>query len=166
MSRTAYTAAARALEAAAVLSPRGGDRLRRTVGAGRARRGGCESALSAALLEQAVALAPDPATRAQVQQLRGATMFFTCPVSDTFSMLVAEAERVQPHDRRLAAAMLCTASNVSVMGGELYRAEEIARRAVSLAADHPEAAGRRWWTSPTARSWGSASRPRSRRGCR
>ena len=141
LSRTAYAAAARALEAAAVLSPRDGDRLRRTVGAGRALWLGGDPARAAALLEQAVVLAPDPATRAQVQQLRGATMFFTCPVSDTFAMLVAEAERVQPHDRRLAAGMLCTASNVSVMGGELYRAEEIARRAVTLAEEHPEAAG-------------------------
>src|SRR5262249_7565170 len=122
LSRTAYVAAARAMEAAAILSPSDGDRLRRTLPAGRARRAGGGAARAAALLEQAVPLAADPVTRAQVQHLRGATMFFTCPVSDTFSMLVAEAERVEPHHRGLAAAMLCTASNVSVMGGELYRA--------------------------------------------
>ena len=58
---------------------------------------------------------------------------FTRPVSETQAMLVAEAERVQPHDHARAAAMFATASLACILVGDLERAGECARRADAVA---------------------------------
>ena len=69
-----------------------------------------------------VELATDPAVRADLQQLRCAATMFTRPVSETHAMLIAEAERVQPHDRARAAAMFATASLACILLGDFERA--------------------------------------------
>ena len=71
--------------------------------AGRALWLGGESRRAAALLESVVELATDPAVRADLQQLRCAATMFTRPASETYATLIAEAERVQPHDPARAA---------------------------------------------------------------
>ncbi len=135
LARSAYGVAGRALEAAATLSPTDAARLGRMIAAGRAIWLGGEPTRAARVLEAAAQLATDPAVRAQIQQLRAQAMFFTHPVSETLSVLLTEAERVQGQDPLLAAQMLCTASNVSVMAGDIERAEQMAVDAMSLAGD-------------------------------
>ena len=135
LGRSAYGAAGRALEAAAALSPDEAGRLRRLTGAGRAIWLGGEPARAARVLETAAELAGDPVVRAQVQQLRAQAMYFTYPVAETHSMLVTEAGRVAGREPSLAAQMLCTASNVSIMAGDVARAEELALEAMRMVDD-------------------------------
>lgn len=135
LTRSAYGVAASALQAAATLSPDDAGMLRRTIGAGRAIWLGGEPARAARVLETAAELAQDPVLRAQVQHLRAQAMFFTHPVAQTHSMLVAEADRVADRDPLLAAQMLCTAANVSVMAGDVARAEETAQVAMRMVGD-------------------------------
>ena len=97
-----------------------------------------------------------------MQQLRAQAMYFTYPVAETHSMLVTEAGRVADRDPLMAALMLCTASNVSIMAGDVERSEQMALEAVRMVGgdDGP----RRSW--PRSRS--EACRPcgaTSRTGC-
>lgn len=135
LGRSAYGAAARALEASATLSSDDTGRLRRTILAGRALWLGGEPARAARVLETAAELAPDPVVRAQVQQSRALAMYFTNPVTETRSMLVTEAARVADRDPLVAARLLCIASNVSTMAGDVMRAEDMARRAMRMVGD-------------------------------
>jgi DNA-binding CsgD family transcriptional regulator len=130
-ARSAYAAAASAFQAAALLSPGDEDRVRRTMGAGRALWLAGEGERAAALLGSVLDLAAEPAARADLQQLRGLAMFFTSPVSETYAMLVAEADRVEPHDRARASGLLETAALTCFMAGDLVRADEMARRALA-----------------------------------
>ena len=82
-ARSAYAAAASAFQAAALLSPGDDDRVRRTMGAGRALWLAGEGERAAALLESVLDLAAEPAARADLQQLRGLAMLFASPVSET-----------------------------------------------------------------------------------
>jgi DNA-binding CsgD family transcriptional regulator len=132
-ARRAYAAAARAFQAAALASPGDEDRLRRTMSAGRALWLAGEGERAAALLDSVLDLAAEPVARADLQQLRGLAMFFVSPVSETYEMLVAEADRVEPHDRARAAALLETAALTCFMAGDLASADEIARRALARA---------------------------------
>ncbi len=129
LERSAYAAAARAFEAAAVLSVADTDRLRRMIGAGRALWLSGDPDRAGTVLAGALELVTDPLARAQIQMLRGATMLFTRPVAETFSLLVAEAERVEPVNPQLAAEMLSIATMVCFMAGDPARAEAVARRA-------------------------------------
>lgn len=139
-TRSAYSAAAGAFEAAAAVSTHDDDRLRRLTGAGRALVLAGEPARAADLLADALPLASDPLARADMQQLRGAAMLFTRPIPETYGLLVAEAERVAPHNRSLAAAMLTNAALGSFMAAEVPRAERTARRALDVAPDGTPAA--------------------------
>ena len=130
-ARSAYAAAARAFQAAAVLSVGDNDRVRRTIGAGRALWLAGEGKRAAALLESVLDLAAEPAARADLQQLRGLAMLFASPVSETYAMLVAEADRVEPHDTSRASALRATAALVSFMAADHAGADEIARRALA-----------------------------------
>ena len=98
LARSAYAAAGGALQAAATLSPGDDDRVRRTIGAGRALWLGGESERAAAVLEGVLDLAVEPRARADVQQFRAAALLFMRPLSETSALLVAEVERVRPHD--------------------------------------------------------------------
>ena len=130
-ARSAYAAAARAFQAAAVLSVGDDDRVRRTIGAGRALWLAGEGKRAAALLESVLDLAAEPAARADLQQLRGLAMLFASPVSETYAMLVAEADREEPHDMSRASALRATAALVSFMAADHAGADEIARRALA-----------------------------------
>jgi DNA-binding CsgD family transcriptional regulator len=134
LTRSAYGAAASALEAAVVLSPRDEEKVRRAIGAGRALWLNGESRRAAAILQNALQWTSDPSTRASLQHLRGLAMFFTFPVSETLSTLIAEADRVERDVPLQAAQLLATASNACVMGADLRRAEDIAERASRLVA--------------------------------
>jgi DNA-binding CsgD family transcriptional regulator len=130
-ARSGYAAAASAFQAAALLSPGGDDRVRRTMGAGRALWLAGEGERAATLLESVLDLAAEPAARADLQQLRGLAMLFTSPVSETHAMLVAEADRVEPHDRARASALRATAAFTCDMAGDFAGAVEMARRALA-----------------------------------
>jgi DNA-binding CsgD family transcriptional regulator len=130
-ARSAHAAAGRALQAAALLSPVDEDRLRRTVSAGRALWLAGEGARAAALLEGVLDLASEPAVRADLQELRGRSMLFVSPASETYAMLVAEADRVEPHDQARASALRASAALTCFMAGDLAGADEIARRAMA-----------------------------------
>jgi DNA-binding CsgD family transcriptional regulator len=132
-ARSAYAAAASAFQTAALLSPGDEDRVRRTVGAGRALWLAGEGERAAALLESVLDLAAEPTARADLQELRGLVMLFASPVSETYAMLVAEADRVEPHDGARAATLLATAALTCFMAGDLAGADEIARRALARA---------------------------------
>jgi ATP/maltotriose-dependent transcriptional regulator MalT len=110
---------------------RHGPAERRTMGAGRALWLAGQGERAAALLDSVLDLAAGPAARADLQQLRGLAMFFTSPVSETYAMLVAEADRVEPHDRARASALRATAAFTSDMAGDLVGAVEMARRALA-----------------------------------
>ena len=141
LERSAYGVAASAFETAAGLSPDVADRLRRTIGAGRAFWLGGDPDRAVNRLEGAVGLATDPVARAELQLLRGAAMVFTRPVAATYSLLVAEADRIEHIDRPLASQLLSAATMVCFMAGEPQRAETTARRAVLLSGPDAGAAG-------------------------
>ena len=88
---------------------------------------------AAAPLESVLDLAAEPGTRADLQGLRGHATVFTSPLSETHAMLVAEADRVEPHDRVRASALRATAALTCDMGGDLREADEMARRALARA---------------------------------
>jgi DNA-binding CsgD family transcriptional regulator len=133
LTRNAYAASASAFESAALLSLNDRNRLHRMIGAGRALWLGGEGERAAALLEGVLDLADDPRTRADLQELRGLAMLFASPLSETYAMLVTEADRVRPHDTARAAALLANAALTCFMAGDLAGAEEIAQRALSEA---------------------------------
>jgi DNA-binding NarL/FixJ family response regulator len=132
-ARNAYAAAARAFEAAAGLSSTDRDRLRRTTDAGRALWLGGEGHRASGLLESVLDLAVDPTVRADLAHLRAMSMFFTRPVAETQAMLMVEADRVEPHDRARAAALLAIAAASRFMAADQEPAAKIARRGLQLA---------------------------------
>jgi DNA-binding CsgD family transcriptional regulator len=60
-------------------------------------------------------------------------MLFTSPVSETYAMLAAEADRVEPHDAARAAALLGNAGVACFLAGDWAGAGEIAQRGLSIA---------------------------------
>ena len=86
-------------------------------------------------------LAREPAVRADIQELRGLAMLFTSPASQTQAMLVAEADRVEPHDQARASALRASAALTCFMAGDLAGADEKVRRALASAGpgDQPTA---------------------------
>jgi DNA-binding CsgD family transcriptional regulator len=132
LARSAYAAAARAYEAAASLSSDDADRLRRTAEAGRALWLGGEPQRAGTLLESVLDLAVEPTARADLQGLRATAMLFTRPVSETYAMLLAEADRVEPHDPARAAALLTSAALTRFMAADHEHAAETVRRALRI----------------------------------
>ena len=132
-ARRAYAAAASAFQAAALLSQGDEDRVRRVMGAGRALWFAGERERAAALLESVLDLASEPTARADLQQLRGLAMLLASPVSETHAMLVAEADRVEPHDGTRASALRAIAALTYYMAGDHADADEIARHALAKA---------------------------------
>jgi DNA-binding CsgD family transcriptional regulator len=133
MARNAYAAAASAFETAALLSPSDEDKVQRMIGAGRALLLGGEGARAEALLAGVVELADEPKARADVQELRGLAMLFASPVSETLPMLLAEAQRVEPHDAERAAALFANAALTCLLAADLAGADEIGQRALGKA---------------------------------
>jgi DNA-binding CsgD family transcriptional regulator len=132
-ARNAYAAAASAFETAAILSPDDRDRVRRMIGAGRALLLGGDGARAEALLAGVVELADEPTARADIQEVRGLAMLFTRPVSETLPMLLAEGERVEPHDAERAAALFANAALTCLLAADFAGADEIGQRALGKA---------------------------------
>jgi len=132
LARSAYAAAAREFEAAARLSSDDRDRLRRTTEAGRALWLGGEAQRASTLLESVLDLAVEPTVRADLQQLHATAMLFTRPISETYAMLLTEADRVEPHDPARAAALLATAALTRLMAADQEHAAETVRRALRM----------------------------------
>jgi hypothetical protein len=132
LTRSAYVAAANGFEAAANLSPTDDGRVRRILSAGRALMLGGEMQRASALLGNAVAIPVDAGLRADLQELRAATMLFTRPVSETYGLLVSEAERLEPFDPDRAVALLTNAALTQFMAAEQKRADETVHRALQI----------------------------------
>ena len=127
LARSAYVAAGSAFETAAELSPDDASGCGRTLVAAarcgwrrvRARGGAAARACSSS-----------PPTRRSAPTCSSCAaprLLFTRPRRRPTRLLVAEAERVQPHDRARAAAMFATASLPASWHGELERARGIRR---------------------------------------
>ncbi len=130
--RRGYAAAANALTTSARMSPVAGDRIRRTIGAANAFRLGGQGQTAADILADVLDQTSDPIHRADVQQLRAASLMFVSPLLDTFALLVEEAHRVEPYDAERAALMLALASNAASGAAAIDVVVETARRAVRL----------------------------------
>ena len=101
------------------------------MGVGRALWLAGEGERAAALLGSVLGLAAEPTARADLQGLRGLAMLFTSPVAETYAMLVAEADRVEPHDTSRAAGLRAAAALACQMTGDQAGAVEMARRALA-----------------------------------
>jgi DNA-binding NarL/FixJ family response regulator len=130
--RRGYATAANALATAARLSPAPGDRVRRTIGAANAFRLGGQAQTAADILAGVLDQTADPLLRADMQALRAAALMFVSPLMETFTLLVDEAGRVEPHDPERAATMLAIASNAATGAAAVEVVVETARRAARL----------------------------------
>jgi DNA-binding CsgD family transcriptional regulator len=133
--RGAPAAAGRALEAAARLSPEPRPRIRRLLEAARGHHSAGSSARALGLLQESLAANDDPVVRADIQLLRAQVDALRRPPAETRALLVAEAERVEPHDRARAVIMLAEAAMTSQMLGQPREMERLAERGFDLAVD-------------------------------
>jgi DNA-binding CsgD family transcriptional regulator len=131
--RAAPSAAGRAFEAAARLTPEGAARVRRLLEAGRAHHlaGSLERAL--ALLDRALTANENPLIRADLQHLRAQVEGMRGYPADARALLVAEAELVRPHDHARAAVMLLEAALMSCVLGEPREMVRLAELAFPMA---------------------------------
>lgn len=130
--RGGYVAAANALSIAGLLSPVADDRIRRTMGAAHAFRLGGQGQTAADILADVLVLTGDPRLRADIQQLRAASLMFVGPLMDTFALLVDEARLVEAHDPARAALMLSLASNAATGAAPIDVVVGTARDAMQL----------------------------------
>ncbi len=135
LSRSAYATAAGAFQTAAALSAEDGGRLRRALSAGRALWLGGDGERAAAVLDSVRELATEPVQRAELEQIRAAAMLWVRPVTESYDVLIREAQRVAPHDAERAAAMFASASLACVMRSDFARGVESARRAAAAYGD-------------------------------
>jgi DNA-binding CsgD family transcriptional regulator len=127
-------AAVSASERAARLTPHGEQRARRLRQAAEDRLtvGGADRAL--ALLDEALALDPDPLLRADIQHLRGLAEERGGNPAAAAGLLAAEAAKVAPRDTRRAAAMTMAAVQPYFEAGQTATALVTAHRGWELAA--------------------------------
>jgi DNA-binding CsgD family transcriptional regulator len=132
--RAGPAAAGPASERAARLTPDREQRARRLLQAAEDRLtlGGADRAL--VLLGEALALAPDPLLRADIQLLRGLAKERAGNPAAAASLLVAEAARVAPRDTRRAATMTMAAVQPHFEIGQTATALHTAHRGWELAA--------------------------------
>jgi DNA-binding NarL/FixJ family response regulator len=132
-ARNAFVAASRAYQRAAELTANPGRQLARWMAAGQAACLGGDLPSADRLLKQVIALAADPGTKADAQAMLAYATLWTSPPIGQYQQLIADAEAVQPFDKRRAAMLLALASSVCIMIGRLDLALETATRAVDLA---------------------------------
>ncbi len=131
--RHGHSSAARSFERAAALSS---DREARI---GRLHQAAIEFQLSGhldladALLEEALGMADDLCTRADLQLARGRGLLYRGATLETHTFLVQEAETVEPVDPDRAAAMFAEACMPAWMAAQRAPALESARRGYGLA---------------------------------
>ena len=80
------------------------------------------------LADAGIAITQGPLTRADLQLVRGRSMLWRAPTSETLRYLVDAADDVQPVDPARAAVLLADAANVTLTG-DARMAIELARRA-------------------------------------
>jgi DNA-binding CsgD family transcriptional regulator len=130
--RAAPAAAGRAFEAAGRLSPEPKPRVARLLEAARSYHSAGSSERALPLLEEALDANDDPVVRAEIQLARAYVEGLRRPPADTRALLIAEAERVEPHDPTRAASMLAEAAVTSVMLGQPRDTERLAERAFAM----------------------------------
>ena len=127
--RGAPAAAGQAFAAAARLTPRGKERVRRLIeSATEYHLAGLPEA-ARRLLDDALDGAQDPIMRADVQRLRARVLTTGQSLAATRDLLVSEATRVQPHDTVRAAAMLLDVSLTMVVLGDVRESARLAEQA-------------------------------------
>ncbi|HVK43356.1 MAG TPA: hypothetical protein VM429_00440 [Micropruina sp.] len=80
-----------------------------------------------------VELSNEPGTRADVQALRAQAMLFTRPAAEIFSMLVTEAQLIEPYDTTRAATLFTRAASIGVTAADLAGAHQVAQLAARMA---------------------------------
>jgi DNA-binding CsgD family transcriptional regulator len=133
--RAAPAAAGRTFEAAARLSQEPRPRVRRLLEAARDYHLAASSEAAIGLLAEALDVNQDPVVRADIQLLRAQVEALRRPPAETLALLVAEAERVEPHDPARAALMLAEAAMTYQMLGQPREMERHAERGFALAAE-------------------------------
>ncbi len=116
--RTAYAAAARLFERAALAAPspaRAGSAL---LAAAQMSFAAGDAARAAAVVERLWDAEPAGALRAETAHLRGFLTMLSHHADDAFALLAREARRVRADDPALAARMLCDAGLTRAMAGE------------------------------------------------
>lgn len=133
LHRNAPSAAAKAFELAADLTPEPGERARRLLSA-------CESLVLAGrapraveLLDRALADADDPGLRLEIQQLHGRTLVATGDGLGAHALLAGEAARLESVDPAQAAILYVEASYGALVSGRPLDAREDGERAFALA---------------------------------
>ena len=130
-ARRGYASAATALERAAELTSDGDRRARRICAAGEAAAAAGLTARASSLLHRGTCATTDTATRVRVARLHALVRMRAGEVRAAVDQLLAEADRLDPDDRR-AAPLLADAAFAMVYRGELARSIEVAERAVRL----------------------------------
>jgi DNA-binding NarL/FixJ family response regulator len=143
-ARNAFVTASRAYQRAAELTADPGRQVARWMAAGQAACLGGDLASAYRLLTEVIKLADDPGTKADAQAMLAYAILWTSPPIGQYHQLIADAEAVQPFDKRRAATLLALASGVCIMIGRLDLALETAARAVDLGRS---AGGIAWLTS-------------------
>jgi DNA-binding CsgD family transcriptional regulator len=133
--RAAPAAAGGAFEAAGRLSPELKPRIERLLEAARSYHSAGSSERALPLLEEALDANDDPVVRADIQLARAYVEGLRRPPAETRELLIAEAERVEPHDPARAAAMLAEAATTSAMLGQPREMERLAERGFAMAAE-------------------------------
>lgn len=131
--RAAPAAAGVALEAAARLSPDDACRVRRLLAAAEGFHLAGRGKDAERVIGDALALAADPMTRADINHLRTRVLLMDSPCLENRARLLAEAERVSASDPVRAAAMLIDAAFASLMAGEPLEVLALGRRAHPVA---------------------------------
>lgn len=127
--RSAHSAAASALERAALLSPDDEARSRRLVAAADSARIAGEAERTARLIEEALERTADARLRAEAQHVRGLAAIRRGPVMAGHDILVAAAASVEALDPQWAATMYAEAANACFFAGRPKLMLEAARRA-------------------------------------
>jgi DNA-binding CsgD family transcriptional regulator len=131
--RGAPATAAVALERAARLSPEPAAGAARTLAAAHMATLGGQPERARALLDRLLPAVADPATRADVQLLRGIAMLQVGRPMEAYALLDAEAERIAPADPARAAGLLTQAGVALMAHGTVDRLAALAERARRLA---------------------------------
>lgn len=143
--RGGYGGATRALELAARLSPAADRRAMRLFDAAQAAALDGQGARVNDLLDAGLAVGPDPALRARMQNLRGRVAVFSGSPLWGGRLLLAEANRVQGVDAALAAEMRVEAISAMSLSGRVQEALTVAidahHRAVGFGGDLSARAG-------------------------
>ena len=131
--RTGFSAAARAFERAAGLSPDDRDRARRLAAGAEAAWQAGSTTRATALLDEALGRTSDPRLCGGLLALRGRIEHLTGPVASAQERLLRAARLLEPTDPVAAAAVLTDAAEAYVFAGEAAAGLAAAERARGLA---------------------------------